>query len=108
MIFIGAVIITTPQQVAMQDAIKGVEMFRKTNVPVIGHVLNMASYICSSCGAESKIRSKYQSFAEKTNTELLGEIPFDIEISDASDDGRPIVISNPDSPQVCFVTVYFD
>jgi hypothetical protein len=83
----------------MQDAVKGVEMFRKTNVPVIGHVLNMSSYVCSSCGAVTQMKQA-SSFSEKTKTELLGDIPFDIGISDASDEGRPIVISQPRSPQV--------
>jgi len=73
-------------------------MFRKTNVPVLGHVLNMSSYVCSSCGAVTKSKHS-QSFAEKSNTTLLGEIPFDMAITDASDEGTPLIVSNPQSSQ---------
>lgn len=84
----------------MQDAIKGVEMFKKTNVPVIGYVSNMSAFICPCCGNKTSISSKSRSFSQQTGVDLLGDIPFDIEIGESSDDGNPLVISKPNSPQV--------
>jgi ATP-binding protein involved in chromosome partitioning len=91
--------VTTPQKVAVQDAIKGAEMFRKTDVPLLGCVLNMSSFICPSCGTKSQIGHSFQSLLDITRVELLAEIPFQSSIAEAADAGTPIVMSKPDSPQ---------
>ncbi|CAL8143707.1 unnamed protein product [Orchesella dallaii] len=90
----GAIIVTTPQQVAIQDAIKGVEMFKKTNVPIIGCILNMSSYICSSCGSETKVKSNINRLTDDLSIELLGDLPLDLEVSNACDEGHPIVLDS--------------
>ena len=96
----GAVIVSTPQDIALLDARKGLNMFRKVDVPVLGIVENMSTFVCPSCGHESHIFSHggAKREADKLGIEFLGEIPLDIEIRETSDDGRPIVVSNPDSP----------
>ncbi|MBN1407729.1 MAG: Mrp/NBP35 family ATP-binding protein [Calditrichaceae bacterium] len=97
----GAVIVSTPQDVALLDAVKGVKMFRKVNVPILGIVENMSYFVCPHCGQRTDIFS-YGGVAkecEKHDTKLLGEIPIDAEIRAGGDAGRPIVESNPDSPQ---------
>ncbi|ODN06454.1 Iron-sulfur protein NUBPL [Orchesella cincta] len=90
----GAIIVTTPQQVAIQDAIKGVEMFRKTNVPIIGCILNMSSYICNSCGEETKLKSNIHRLTDDNSIELLGDLPLDLNVSNACDEGHPIVLDS--------------
>ena len=97
----GAVIVSTPQDVALLDAVKGVKMFRKVNVPIIGIVENMSYFICPDCGKRTDIFS-YGGVArecEKHDTKLLGEIPIEAEIRAGGDAGKPIVESNPNSPQ---------
>jgi ATP-binding protein involved in chromosome partitioning len=97
----GAVIVSTPQDVALLDAVKGVKMFRKVNVPIVGIVENMSYFICPDCGKRTDIFS-YGGVAkecEKHDTKLLGEIPIDAEIRIGGDIGKPIVESNPNSPQ---------
>jgi len=97
----GAVIVSTPQDVALLDAVKGVKMFRKVNVPIIGIVENMSYFICPDCGKRTDIFS-YGGVAKecaKHDTKLLGEIPIDAEIRAGGDAGKPIVESNADSPQ---------
>ena len=95
----GAVIITTPQDIALLDAKKGLNMFRKVDVPVFGIVENMSYYLCPHCGERSDIFSAGggRREADKLGTELLGEIPLDIVIREASDGGQPVVVSHPDS-----------
>ncbi len=97
----GAVIISTPQDIALIDARKGLNMFRKVDVPVLGIIENMSYFVCPECGHQSEIFSHggAKREAEKLGTEFLGEIPLDIEIRETSDDGQPIVVSKPDSPQ---------
>ena len=97
----GAVIISTPQDIALIDARKGLNMFRKVDVPVLGIIENMSYYICPECGNRAEIFSHggAKREAEKLGTEFLGEIPLDIEIRETSDGGKPIVVSKPDSPQ---------
>ncbi len=94
----GAVIVTTPQDVALLDARKGLAMFRKVNVPVLGIVENMSSFVCPSCGTETAIFK--QGGGERTATELrtdfLGRIPLDAEIVLGGDSGEPIVVAQPD------------
>jgi ATP-binding protein involved in chromosome partitioning len=96
----GAVIVSTPQDIALLDARKGLNMFRKVDVPVLGIVENMSLFVCPNCGHESHIFSHggARLEAEKLGVEFLGEVPLDIEIRETSDSGRPIVVSKPDSP----------
>jgi len=96
----GAVIVSTPQDIALLDARKGLNMFRKVDVPVLGIVENMSMFICPNCGHESHIFSHggAEREAERLGVEFLGGIPLDIEIRETSDSGQPIVVSNPDSP----------
>jgi ATP-binding protein involved in chromosome partitioning len=96
----GAVIVSTPQDIALLDARKGLNMFRKVDVPVFGIIENMSLFVCPNCGHESHIFSHggAKREAEKLGMEFLGEVPLDIEIRETSDSGRPIVVSNPDSP----------
>ncbi|MEX2628509.1 MAG: iron-sulfur cluster carrier protein ApbC [Tistlia sp.] len=96
----GAVIVSTPQDIALLDARKGLNMFRKVDVPVFGIVENMSLYICPSCGHEAHIfgHGGARTEAEKLGVDFLGEVPLDIEIRETSDGGRPIVVSHPDSP----------
>jgi ATP-binding protein involved in chromosome partitioning len=95
----GAVIVSTPQDIALLDARKGLNMFRKVDVPVLGFIENMSYYICPKCGDRADIFSHggARTEAEKLETEFLGEIPLDIAIRETSDSGRPIVIDQPDS-----------
>jgi len=97
----GAVIVSTPQDIALLDARKGLNMFRKVDVPVLGIVENMSMFICPNCGHESHIFSHggARREADKLGMEFLGELPLDIEIRETSDGGRPIVVSNPDAAQ---------
>ncbi len=96
----GAVIVSTPQDIALLDARKGLNMFRKVDVPVLGIVENMSMFVCPNCGHESHIFSHggARREADKLGMEFLGEVPLDIEIRETSDEGRPIVVSNPDAP----------
>ena len=96
----GAVIVSTPQDIALLDARKGLNMFRKVDVPVLGIVENMSVFVCPNCGHESHIFSHggAKREAERLGMEFLGEIPLHIEIRETSDGGRPVVVSNPDAP----------
>ena len=96
----GAVIVSTPQDIALLDARKGLNMFRKVDVPVLGIVENMSVFVCPNCGHESHIFSHggARREADKLGMEFLGEVPLDIEIRETSDSGRPVVVSNPDAP----------
>ena len=97
----GAVIVSTPQDIALIDAKKGLNMFRKVDVPVLGIVENMSVFVCPNCGHESHIFSHggAKKVAERLGMEFLGEMPIDIAIRETSDSGQPIVVSNPESPQ---------
>ena len=96
----GAVIVSTPQDIALIDARKGLNMFRKVDVPVLGIIENMSYHICSNCGHREEIfgHGGARREAEKLGVEFLGEIPLHVEIRETSDGGKPIVVSNPDSP----------
>jgi len=100
----GAVMVTTPQKVALQDALKGAEMFKKTSVPLLGFVLNMSSFLCPSCGESSPLVSTTHAEevlgAYPDGGGILGKLPFGTEVSETSDRGTPIVISNPTSVHV--------
>jgi ATP-binding protein involved in chromosome partitioning len=96
----GALIVTTPQDVALIDARKGLAMFRKVDVPVLGIVENMASFVCPHCGRETAIFRS--GGGERTARELgvpfLGSIPLDPAIAEGGDAGNPIVVAQPDGP----------
>ena len=95
----GAVIVTTPQDIALLDAKKGVEMFRKVNVPVLGVVENMAIHICSNCGHAEHIFGEGggERIARDYHTQLLGSLPLDLSIRAHADGGKPSVVAEPDS-----------
>jgi ATP-binding protein involved in chromosome partitioning len=96
----GAVIVSTPQDIALIDARRGLAMFNKVNVPVLGIIENMSYFLCPHCGARSDIfaHGGAQREAARLGTEFLGEVPLDIAIRETSDDGHPITVSQPDSP----------
>ena len=96
----GAVIVSTPQDIALIDARKGLNMFRRVDVPVLGIVENMSYFLCPHCGERSEIfgHGGARQTAEELGTEFLGEIPLDIAIRETSDAGTPITVTQPDSP----------
>jgi len=95
----GAVIVTTPQDIALLDARKGLKMFEKVNVPVLGVVENMSTHICSNCGHEERIFGEGggQRMSDEENVDLLGALPLDMSIRQLADEGKPTVVSEPDS-----------
>lgn len=95
----GAVIVSTPQDIALIDAVKGISMFNKVRIPIAGLVQNMSYYVCPNCNHESHIFGSEgaRREAEKHNLQLLGSIPLDESICNHSDSGKPIVVANPDS-----------
>jgi ATP-binding protein involved in chromosome partitioning len=95
----GAVIVSTPQDIALLDARKGLFMFEKVNVPVLGIVENMSYFLCPHCGERSEIFSHggARREAERLGTEFLGEVPLDLAIRETSDGGRPITVAEPES-----------
>ncbi len=96
----GAVIVSTPQDLALIDARKGLNMFQRVNVPVLGIIENMSHFICPSCHERSDIFGHGGAAAEASRLGLpfLGEVPLDMVIRETSDAGTPIVIAEPDSP----------
>lgn len=96
----GAVIVTTPQDVALMDARRGVGMFQKVNVPILGIIENMSYFICPHCSQRTEIFSYggAKKTSEQYEVPFLGEIPLDPETRIAGDHGHPIVIAKPDSP----------
>jgi len=96
----GAVIVSTPQDIALIDARRGLSMFNKVNVPVLGIIENMSYFLCPHCGERSEIfaHGGARREAERLGSEFLGEVPLDLSIRETSDDGRPITVSQPDSP----------
>lgn len=97
----GAVIVSTPQDIALLDARKGLNMFKKVNVPILGMVENMSMFVCPDCGHEAHIFSHggASKAADELGVPMLAEVPLDLEIRQTTDVGKPMVISNPDSPQ---------
>jgi len=95
----GAVIVTTPQDIALLDAKKGIRMFEKVGVPILGIVENMAVHVCSNCGHAEHIfgQGGGQKLAEQFGTDYLGGLPLDIKIRLQADSGKPTVVSEPDS-----------
>jgi len=96
----GAVIVSTPQDIALLDARKGLNMFRKVDVPVLGIVENMSYFLCPHCGGRSEIFSHggAREEAARLGTEFLGEVPLDLKIRETSDGGTPITVADPDNP----------
>jgi len=94
----GAIIVTTPQDIALIDAQRGLGMFEKVNVPVLGLVENMSMHICSNCGHEEAIfgTGGGLAMAERNRIEFLGALPLDISIRQFADSGSPTVIADPD------------
>lgn len=96
----GAVIVSTPQDIALIDARKGINMFAKVNVPVLGLIENMSTFHCPNCGHESHIfgHGGAKADAERLGVDFLGELPLDIDLRIASDEGRPVVVTHPEGP----------
>jgi ATP-binding protein involved in chromosome partitioning len=94
----GAVIVTTPQDIALLDARKGLKMFEKVEIPVMGIVENMSTHICSKCGHEEHIFGEGggQRMAEENDVDFIGSIPLDIRIREQTDSGKPTVVADPD------------
>ncbi len=94
----GAVIVTTPQDIALLDARKGLKMFEKVNVPVLGIIENMSTHICSHCGHEEHIfgAGGGEAMARQYGVDLLGSLPLDISIRENTDGGRPSVVADPE------------
>ena len=96
----GAIVVSTPQDVALLDARKSIDMFRKMGTPILGLIENMSTHVCSNCGHEEHVFG-HGGVAEEAASQgfpLLAEIPLDREIRLASDGGAPIVVSRPFSP----------
>ena len=94
----GAVIVTTPQDIALMDARKGLKMFEKVNIPILGIVENMSLHICSKCGHEEHIfgAGGGARMSKDYGVELLGSLPLDIKIREQADSGKPTVVADPD------------
>jgi ATP-binding protein involved in chromosome partitioning len=96
----GAVIVTTPQDIALADARKGLEMFQKVNVPVLGIVENMSVHVCSNCGHEERVFGAHggRDLSAEYGVPLLGSLPLDGRIREETDGGKPTVAADPDGP----------
>jgi ATP-binding protein involved in chromosome partitioning len=96
----GAVIVSTPQDLALIDARRGVSMFKRVEIPILGIVENMATFVCPHCGAASDIfgHGGARREAEKLGVPFLGEVPLTMSIRESSDAGRPVVAVEPDGP----------
>jgi len=101
----GALVVTTPQDIALLDAMKGIVMFEKVKVPVLGIIENMSMHICSQCGHHEAIfgTGGAQKLAEKYRCELLAQMPLHISLREDLDRGEPTVVANPDSE---FTAIY--
>lgn len=105
--FAGAVIVSTPQDIALIDAVKGVNMFKRVDVPILGIIENMSYYICPHCGSRDDIfgHAGAQETAKELGVPFLGEIPLHIDIRTHADAGKPIVLAEPESP---YAKAYMD
>lgn len=94
----GAVIVSTPQDLALIDARKGINMFRKVNIPILGIVENMSTFVCPDCGSRHNIfgHGGAKNEADKIGVSFLGEVPLAMPIRETSDAGKPLVVSDPD------------
>jgi ATP-binding protein involved in chromosome partitioning len=97
----GAVIVSTPQDLALIDARRGIAMFKRVDVPVLGIVENMSYFVCPRCGERSDVfgHGGARREAERLGVPFLGEVPLDLKIRETSDAGRPVVATDPDGPQ---------
>jgi ATP-binding protein involved in chromosome partitioning len=95
----GGVVVTTPQDVALSDARKGIMMFKQVNVNVLGVIENMSYFICPGCGKQSDIFSSGggEKTSEQYQVPFLGQIPLEVDIREGGDKGTPIVVSQPES-----------
>jgi ATP-binding protein involved in chromosome partitioning len=96
----GAAIVTTPQDISLLDARKGLQTFHTLKVPILGIIENMSYFICPNCNARHEIfrHGGARAAAEKLGVPFLGEVPIDPEVVLGGDSGKPIVVANPDSP----------
>ena len=96
----GAVIVSTPQDIALLDVTRGINMFQQVNVPIFGVVENMSYYVCPQCGHRAELfhHGGARETAHRLGVDFLGEIPLDLDIRTTSDAGRPIVVTQPESP----------
>lgn len=96
----GALVVTTPQDLALEDVTRSVEMFNKMNIRVCGIVENMSHHVCDGCGKRSYIFGKGggDKLAQQTDLKVLGHVPLDVKSMEAGEAGAPIVVSDPDSP----------
>jgi ATP-binding protein involved in chromosome partitioning len=94
----GVVIVTTPQDIALIDARKGLKMFEKVGIPILGIVENMSTHVCPKCGHESHIFGSggAERMCKEYGTELLGQLPLDESIREQADSGKPTVVADPD------------
>jgi ATP-binding protein involved in chromosome partitioning len=97
----GAVIVSTPQDVAFLDAKKAIGMFGTVKVPILGIIENMSSFLCPGCGQETQIfgHGGVKTAAVRMDLPFLGEVPIDLAIREGGDSGQPLVVAHPDSPQ---------
>jgi ATP-binding protein involved in chromosome partitioning len=95
----GAVIVSTPQDIALIDARRGLTMFQQVSVPVLGIIENMSYFLCPHCGERSEVFSHggARREAERLGCDFLGEVPLDLQIRETSDEGRPVTVSDPNS-----------
>jgi ATP-binding protein involved in chromosome partitioning len=96
----GAVIVSTPQDIALKDAVKGINMFRTTNIPILGMVQNMSLFTCPHCQTSTHIfgtKSGVNHACQEYGAEFLGDIPLHASICDDADRGMPTVVSEPES-----------
>ncbi len=96
----GAVIVTTPQDIALLDAKKGLKMFEKVGIPILGIVENMAVYCCPNCGHVEHIfgQGGGEKMCADYGVDLLGSLPLNLSIREQADSGHPTVVADPDSP----------
>jgi len=97
----GAVIISTPQDIALKDAVKGISMFRKVSVPILGMIQNMSVFTCPNCNHSTHIFGSdgVSKTCAEHGIDLLGDIPLDARICDDADRGKPTVVAEPESPR---------
>ena len=97
----GVVIVTTPQDVALLDVVRGISMFRKLDVPILGVIENMSFFRCPHCGERSDIFSHGggEVASKKLDVPFLGEVPIDLKIREGGDAGRPVLVDDSESPQ---------
>jgi ATP-binding protein involved in chromosome partitioning len=96
----GAIIVTTPQDVALGDAMRGLTMFQQLHVPILGLIENMSFFVCPHCGMRTEIfdHGNAEREAERRNIKLLAEVPLDTSVRIGGDTGIPIVVGNPEAP----------